>query len=190
MQQNQKVTPNHDTLAILAIFNVEEAYHTYPYNIVYSNLKTNKHRAYINVYELANFINNLTPRNREIIYMRFSRGCTYTNIAKLLGVTTCRISQICDKICREILNNKRICTIFDLDETLRLSDPKDISVCDIGLPVRAYNALYRNGYRNLQDVKDLFDSGKIYKIRNIGIHTARELKDILHEYGINVELKW
>lgn len=61
-----------------------------------------------------------------------------------------------------------------------------VPIEELGLGVRAYNALRRIGVRNVFDLLVLFPDD-IEDVRNLGEKGIRDVKRTLKDYGIDVE---
>lgn len=70
------------------------------------------------------------------------------------------------------------------DIELKLSDDDDIEM--LGLSVRAFNCLHRKGVKTIEELLATIENGSIFRIRNAGISTIREIFGALAERGINI----
>ena len=59
-----------------------------------------------------------------------------------------------------------------------------VSIDDLGLSVRSYNCLKRNGIRTLQELSNM-TRGDVEKIKNLGKTSLREISKKLTEYGLS-----
>lgn len=85
---------------------------------------------------------------------------------------------------------------FDIDDYLRKNDMtkieeesdtfsyENISIEEIIMPVRAYNALKRAGINTLAEAVERSESGELFQIRNIGIKTLEDIKIALDSFSI------
>lgn len=62
-------------------------------------------------------------------------------------------------------------------------------IADMGIPIRAYNALRRRGYLTCRDIVNGFRFGTISNVRGIGENSLNEIKDILTSMDINIDIK-
>lgn len=65
-------------------------------------------------------------------------------------------------------------------------DVKDIAIENIGLSVRAYNALYRQGVRTVGQLME-YTEEKLSSIRNLGAKTVEEILRKIEEYRVYAE---
>lgn len=70
-----------------------------------------------------------------------------------------------------------------VEEIARAADVFNIPVDDLGLSVRAYNALRRVGKDTLGDIAEMTES-QLYKVRNLGAKSRKEVRDVLASYGL------
>jgi DNA-binding CsgD family transcriptional regulator len=64
----------------------------------------------------------------------------------------------------------------------------DISIDELDLSVRSFNALKRKGIKWASDAAKLVNSGEIVKVRNLGRKSYLEIAEKLKEKGFNVEV--
>lgn len=144
--------------------------------------------------------NALTDRERDVIKMYYKDGKTYKEIAPAVGVCTERIGQIVHKAVRKLrdpsrFNNFKMCSKFETDNEIKSyihkvnsNDPevakKVTGLGNYDFSVRTYNCLLRAGVKSLEDLVG-WTPAKLMKIRNMGLHSYTELKDIMVQHGYN-----
>lgn len=156
----------------------------------------------------------LSPRERDILHLRYVHHMTLPDIAAKYNVTRERIRQIEAKAIRKLRHPTRLRYITtgiqniihqerESGYRMGLADGradsaaeaprKDdeggrISSCkieDLNLSVRTFNCLKRAGYDTVADIIAA-DHDKLMKIRNFGICCLYELCDKLTELGLHV----
>jgi len=76
--------------------------------------------------------------------------------------------------------------INDSGETAMVGKQMAQSIMEMELSVRAYNCLVRFGCKTVGDVRKVAESGKLLKIRNMGVHSAQEVLYVLKDkYGVD-----
>lgn len=125
------------------------------------------------------FDNNIKKTNREkwfnkLMVMVAKNGIANTVI--LLGEENEKLKEKINK-----LDDKYI------DEGIE--DILNTHIADMGLPIRAYNALRRTGYLTCRDILNGFRFGTISNVRGIGENSLNEIKDILASMDINIDIK-
>jgi hypothetical protein len=134
-------------------------------------------------------------RNHDI-FRDWLDGATQKDLAPKYGVCRGRIGAIIEQftwyyrrattILAQIKSGKRdpetyqrVFTEEELEEMKRpLSD-----VESLGMSIRATNALKRAGYNNLKDLANISET-RFMSIRNLGIKTAKEIKTLMNDFGI------
>ena len=77
--------------------------------------------------------------------------------------------------------------LSNLFSTLRVSVPVATSTCkisikDLDLSVRSYNALMAHGIKDIGALVDLLNSGKLGEVRNLGAKSTKEIQLRAFEY--------
>ncbi len=72
--------------------------------------------------------------------------------------------------------------------TLRVSIPLSLNTCkisikDLDLSVRSYNALMAHGIKDVGLLVDLLNSGKLGEVRNLGAKSTKEIQLRAFEYS-------
>lgn len=76
----------------------------------------------------------------------------------------------------------------ELTEDNEVKPENMISLKELDLSVRSYNALNRAGCETLHDITEIPDEETFYKIRNLGRKSAEEIINKVHSY--NLKMKW
>lgn len=144
----------------------------------------------------------LSDGERGIISLYYEDGMTLDEIGKKMFLTRERIRQIIQKslkklraplyknciICgyegveklrREALEKRREAYLAELlmDGGTKPVKPLFEDICDWDLSVRAYNCLTRGQLETKDKVIEAFKNGDIFKVRNLGIKTLREIRE-------------
>ncbi len=138
---------------------------------------------------INNMKGNVSERNIDI-FVKYYNGRTLDSLAEEYGVTRERIRQIAKKSIRYI----------------KCLGHNDIGINDMKLSTRAYRALVRymaceEGHKftfnysypescpvlSVDKVLELYNSGKLLKIRNLGIKSILEIADQLMNLGYEID---
>ncbi len=79
--------------------------------------------------------------------------------------------------------------ITGLDGRLRPSDKslsKTADIRDLGLSARSYNALKHNDINTVEDLCLLYESDAL-RLKNLGMRSVREIKEVLHGMGLKLK---
>lgn len=96
----------------------------------------------------------LSERNKEL-YVMLESGYSTKDVAAYYGITVDRVYQLRKNIKRRMERSKLINT-------------EDNDIIHLQLESRIYNPLKRVGIDTIDQLRDAIDSGKIYRIRNLG----------------------
>ena len=133
----------------------------------------------------------------DIFEYRYRDAMTLEQISKKVDLCTERVRQILTKCNRQLASRERYEMITK--GIPRILKEKDLYIhsmerelCyfkhkeeqpkllyDLTLSVRSYNALARYGIKNVNEIKGIIDSGEIYKIRNLGPKSIKEISDAI-----------
>ncbi len=172
-------------------------YLDYPKNLISDiGIKCNEY----SINNLDNILEELKPREKEVLLMRYEEKLTYEEIGKECGVTGKRISQIISKSIsklkdssNKLVEEKVIENLRKENEILRkkleffrsdiFSNYRNEGIEVLGLSVRAYNGLRK---MRINTVGDLLGTNKndLYKIRNVGRKTIEEIIQRVHDEGL------
>ena len=137
-------------------------------------------------YKNTKEFNRLSEKERVIMEMKFQYGYTYKEIADKLGISAVRVEQLLKAYIKEVER---------LYKAREYSNVLDIPVEYSMMPVRIRrNAYIAYGYDRsekdrftLGELKEVIESGKIYKARNIGKMAVQEaIKIFDEEYSIKL----
>jgi hypothetical protein len=134
--------------------------------------------------------NQLKPRHREVLYLRYKEQLTFIEIGNRLDLSRDRPRQLVIDALRIIwcryLSKKRIALeeiVKKEKEQQYTENPGLIPIEDIGLTVRAYNCLYRKGLKNVNDIMAL-EKEELYNIRNLGLKSIEDIIHCLEAHGV------
>jgi predicted DNA-binding protein YlxM (UPF0122 family) len=151
-------------------------------------------------------LSKLNEREQTIIQLRYEEDYTLGDIAKMQNVSRERIRQVernairkfqstdlrnafyygidyinnMEKMRNNILNQRK----SELKKNFSNEGLSSIAIRDLGLSVRAFNSLYRAGFRTVQDIADNASFEKLSKVRNLGKKSIEELSSRVACYGI------
>lgn len=142
-------------------------------------------------------LSTLSEREQEILFMRYEKEMTLKCIGENLDLTRSRIQQIVQKALRKLRHPYRASYIkygfegytqrLEKDKKARaaqrlFNERQTGCIDELNLSVRAYNCLRRRGISTIAECATY--EGDPLKIRNLGIHSVREVALALKEYGI------
>ena len=154
---------------------------------------------------LEKMLDTLCPREKDALLFRFRYNMTQLQVGDIFGVTRERAHQIEAKALRKLRHPTRWAYIKDgidinaekikaleLAKAEKEQKIQDLQFEKIGIEhlefsVRAFNCLYRAGYRTLKDLILATDED-LKNIRNAGPHTVNEIKNKISPYRKECEL--
>lgn len=122
---------------------------------------------YVFTKEMVDYINEHVTDSSVNVYADWHSGMTYKTIGEKYGITANRASQIVNNIDRKIRG------VYN-------SSPE--SITKLILSNRSYNALGRGGIYTIDELINAFEIGSIYKIRNFGVVSLKEIAEKLDAY--------
>ena len=150
-------------------------------------------------------LDTLCPREKDALLFRFGDNMTQLQVGDIFGVTRERAHQIEAKALRKLRHPTRWAYIKDgidinaekikaleLAKAEKNKKIQDLQFEKIGIEhldfsVRAFNCLYRAGYRTLKDLILATDED-LQHIRNAGQHTVNEITNKIASYRKECEL--
>lgn len=150
---------------------------------------------------LDDILNYLEPREKEIVYLRYKKKCTYAEIGKKFDLTQERIGQIVIKSILKLKNNFRNKLIkekviedlekrneilerkLDFFRSTTYSNYRNEEISVLGLSARAINSLRKNHIFTVGQLLSVSEES-LNRIRNIGKKTAEEIIQRVHDEGL------
>lgn len=155
----------------------------------------------------------LEENEQNVIFLRFSEGKTLDDIANMQGLSRERIRMIEAHALRKLRHPLR-CEWFrngyeavSKRRTDRADAIKGLNECnkdalikegaalilvdELELSAHAYNSLKRSGVNTVADIMDLFETGAIHKVRNLGGVSISEVAEQVQKLGfkLNYDIK-
>lgn len=121
---------------------------------------------------LEEAIEDLTDRQKEVLFCRAKEQLTLDKTSKKLGITAERARQVQNKVIRKF-SHKSVINWIVYGENETLTEDSDID--SLGLSVRTYNCLKRKQLRTVGDVHNFFKNHTYVDVRNMGEKSYFEL---------------
>lgn len=90
---------------------------------------------------------------------------------------------------RQVILDQNEELVSEIKVVNSMADISAMPLYDMDLSVRAYNCLRRGGCETVKDVHEMYTSGRLTDIRNLGKHTEEEIRDKLKEFGFDVSME-
>ena len=108
-------------------------------------------------------------RRQEVVHLRRDLKLSFTEIAKMFGVSTKRVRQLYEDELRR--------------EQRAQSDVQDGNeLHELDLPIRVNNSLRRGGVYTIQQVREFLVAPNAFEVRNVGAEGFSQLQRALEEY--------
>ena len=146
---------------------------------------------------------------QNVLFLRFSEGKTLEDVAKTYGLSRERIRSMESHALRELRHPIRLewfqsgYDAVSKKRAVRREAIKGINACgdnsiikagadlisldEIELSRRTYNGLKRSGANTIGDVLELFESGNINKVRNLGRMSIKEVAEQVRKLGFEID---
>jgi len=177
----------------------------YPFNLATDIYKDDVQALKISVYGIEDALNILGEVKPAMLRYRYYCDMTYESIGKILGFTEERVNEIVDDalLC---LRNPFFTDLLQagpyiekesreekpqmLDHDMEPTENNDLSVLtlpieELNTSTRAYNCMYRAGVHTIGDIVNKLEQRE--RIRNMGITTVMEVKELLDKLGIKIK---
>lgn len=186
----------------------------YPFNLALDIFGSEEIINEIYINGLLEALTTLTDREQRILKCRYEDKLTLEQVAKSENVTRERIRQIqtkaltklrhpyrkgkiiavsMDKILEKETEYSNLYKEYEFlkQDYLEITQKKSVPIWltpieELDFSVRAYNCLKRHGINTLKDITKMTEMD-LMKVRNMGKHTAEEIKRKLEEYGLSLQ---